>query len=38
MQEIQIISEAIEAEGCTHLAIFVNRCDDKRLDSCFGNV
>ena len=27
LDEIQIISEAIQAEGCTHLATFVNRCD-----------
>ncbi len=25
--EIQIISEAVEAEGCTHLATVINRCD-----------
>ena len=33
MQEIQIISEAIQAEGCTHLATFVNRCNVKILDN-----
>jgi len=33
MQEIQIISESIEAEGCTHWATFVNRCNDKILDN-----
>jgi len=33
IQEIQIISESIEAEGCTHLTTFVNRCNDKILDN-----
>jgi len=33
IQEIQIISESIEAEGCTHWATFVNRCNDKILDN-----
>jgi phosphate acetyltransferase len=32
MQEIQIISESIEAEGCTHMATFVNRCNVKILE------
>lgn len=33
VQEIQIVSESIEAEGCTHWATFVNRCNDKILDN-----
>ena len=31
--EIQIISETIQSEGCSHLATFVNRCDQKILDN-----
>ncbi len=31
--EIQIISESIRSEGCTHLATFVNRCDEKILEN-----
>jgi len=29
LNEIQIMEENIESEGCTHLATFVNRCDPK---------
>ncbi|PHS37058.1 MAG: phosphate acetyltransferase [Sulfurovum sp.] len=29
IDELQIVSEAIQAEGCSHLATFVNRCDEK---------
>ncbi len=29
--EIQIISESVRSEGCTHLATFVNRCGEKVL-------
>jgi phosphate acetyltransferase len=31
--EIQIISESVRSEGCTHLATFVNRCDEKILEN-----
>lgn len=30
--EIEIISEAIQSEGCNHLATFVNRCDETIID------
>lgn len=33
IDELQIISEAIHAEGCTQLAAFVNRCDEKLLET-----
>jgi len=33
MQEIHIISESIETEGCTHWTTFVNRCNDRILDN-----
>ena len=32
INEIGIISEAIQSEGCTHLATFVNRCDETIMD------
>jgi phosphate acetyltransferase len=32
INEIQIVSEAVRSEGCTHLATFVNRCDPEILD------
>ena len=38
INEIQIVSEAIESEGCTRLATFVNRCDRKTLDSLQKDV
>ena len=31
INEIQIISESVQAEGCTHLATFVNRCEESVL-------
>jgi len=36
--EIQIISETIHAEGCSHLATFVNRCDQKILDNLKNRI
>ena len=33
IHEIQIISETIQSEGCSHLATFVNRCDQKILNN-----
>ncbi len=33
IHEIQIIAEAIHSEGCSHLATFVNRCDQEILDN-----
>jgi len=36
--EIQIISETIHTEGCSHLATFVNRCDQKILDNLKNRI
>ena len=36
--EIQIISETIHTEGCSHLATFVNRCDQKILDNLKSRI
>jgi len=36
--EIQIISETIHTEGCSHLATFVNRCDQKILDNLKSSI
>jgi len=33
INEMQIISEAVQTEGCTHLATFINRCDETILES-----
>lgn len=33
INELQIISEAIQTEGCSHLATFVNRCDETVLEN-----
>ncbi|WP_415408268.1 phosphate acetyltransferase [Sulfurovum sp. CS9] len=38
LNQIQIISEAIHSEGCTHLAIFVNRCDQEILDNIKNRI
>ena len=32
LNEIHIVSEAIRSEGCTHLATFVNRCEEQTLE------
>ncbi|RLA62002.1 MAG: phosphate acetyltransferase [Epsilonproteobacteria bacterium] len=31
INELQIVSEVIQDEGCTHLATFINRCDESEL-------
>lgn len=33
LNELQITSEAIHAEGCTHLATFINRCDETIIEN-----
>ncbi len=38
IHEIQIISETIQSEGCSHLATFVNRCDQEILDNVKNRI
>ncbi|HEC45375.1 MAG TPA: phosphate acetyltransferase, partial [Epsilonproteobacteria bacterium] len=38
IHEIQIVSEAVSTEGCTHLATFVNRCDPKIIEDIKQNI
>jgi len=33
LNEIQIVTEAVETEGCTNLATVVNRCDEETLET-----
>ncbi len=38
LDEIQIISETVHSEGCTHLATFVNRCDETIMDTLKNRI
>jgi phosphate acetyltransferase len=38
INEVQIVSEAVRLEGCTHLATFVNRCDQEILDNVKSKI